>query len=142
MHRKISVLLALVVLHGHGTKAFPNTGAGYNDAPASTSSTSSNYGSTTRCTPYDETVHVDRCESYTDKVCYTTQQERCTDVTDQSCRAIVTGHQTRQCFNVTELICGLREQVQFDVINAVFTVQRCHKVTGSHENLKIVATKI
>ena len=92
------------------------------------SSSSDNFE--TKCTPYFETVDVDRCEHYQEKVCYTTQQESCQDVEDETCRGIIASRQVRQCFNVTELLCGLKEQVQYDVVSAVFTVQKCHKVTG------------
>jgi len=62
-------------------------------------------------------------------VCYTNQQESCTDVVDQNCRAITSSQQIRQCFNVTELKCGLKEDVQYETVQAVFTVQKCHTVT-------------
>ena len=87
-------------------------------------------GSQKRCRMEEETVYADKCESYNEQVCYTTHQEQCDDVHDQNCRAIVSGTQNRQCFNVTELICGLKEEIQYDVVQAVYTVQKCHKVTG------------
>jgi len=83
-----------------------------------------------RCYMEEETVYTDKCESYSEQVCYTTHQEQCDDVHDQNCRAIVSGTQNRQCFNVTELICSLKEEIQYDVVQAVYTVQKCHKVTG------------
>ena len=84
----------------------------------------------TKCTKYYETTYVDRCEDYEDKVCYTTHAESCVDVEGENCRAIVSSKQVRQCINVTELICGLKETIHYDVVQAVFTVQKCHKVTG------------
>jgi len=83
----------------------------------------------TKCTPYYETVHTERCEHYEDKVCYTTQQESCNDVIGENCRAIISSRQVRQCHNVTELLCGLKETIQYDIVQAVFTVQKCHQVT-------------
>jgi hypothetical protein len=73
---------------------------------------------------------VDKCERYNEKVCYTTQQETCTDVSDQNCNAIVSSYQVRQCFNVTELKCRLQETITYETVQAVFTVQKCHTVTG------------
>merc|ERR1711970_785797 len=64
-----------------------------------------------------------------DKVCYTTQQENCEDVGGENCRAIISSRQVRQCHNVTELLCGLKETIQYDIVQAVFTVQKCHQVT-------------
>jgi hypothetical protein len=72
---------------------------------------------------------VDKCERYNEKVCYTTQEEKCDDVPDQNCNGIVTSYQTRQCFNVTELKCRLQESIQYETVQAVFTVQKCHTVT-------------
>jgi len=82
-----------------------------------------------KCTPYFETVHIELCEKYEDKVCYTTQQENCEDVGGENCRAIISSRQVRQCHNVTELLCGLKETIQYDIVQAVFTVQKCHQVT-------------
>jgi hypothetical protein len=91
---------------------------------------SDGYGSamTTHCTPYYETVYTDRCEQVNDRVCTTSFKEDCEDVQDQNCRAIVSGSQHRQCFNVSEEICTLKEEVQYDVVQAIFTVQKCTKV--------------
>jgi len=94
-------------------------------------STANGYGGDeyeTKCTPYYETVHVERCEDYEDKVCYTSQQESCQDVMGENCRAITASRQVRQCSNVTELLCGLKETIQYDIVQAVFTVQKCRKV--------------
>ncbi len=75
-------------------------------------------------------MQVDKCERYNEKVCYTTQQEDCSDVSDKNCNAIVSSYQNRQCFNVTELKCRLQEAVTYETVQAVFTVQKCHTVTG------------
>ena len=82
------------------------------------------------CKTYYETIQVDKCERYNEKVCYTTQEEKCDDVPGQNCNGIVTSYQTRQCFNVTELKCRLQESIQYETVQAVFTVQKCHTVTG------------
>merc|ERR1711894_81227 len=46
----------------------------------------------------------------------------------KKCKAIHTSNQERKCFNVNELLCTLKENVQFEEIPAVFTVQKCHKM--------------
>jgi len=81
------------------------------------------------CKTYYETIQVDKCERYNEKVCYTNQHETCQDVADQNCNGIVTSSEARQCFNVTELKCRLQENVQYESVQAVFTVQKCHTIT-------------
>jgi len=49
-------------------------------------------------------------------------------VMGKKCKAIHTSNQERKCFNVNELLCTLKENVQFEEIPAVFTVQKCHKM--------------
>ena len=88
------------------------------------------YGEQQTCQTYNETIQVDKCENYTDKVCYTTQQETCKDVEDQNCNAIVSISQNRVCSNVTELKCRLQEDIQYETVQAVFTVQKCRVVYG------------
>lgn len=116
------------------TQAPPSYGAAPSgSAGGSPSAAAPGYGAAgsygQKCKTYYETIQVDKCERYTEKVCYTTQQEACTDVPDQNCRAITSSQQVRQCFNVTELKCGLKEDIQYETVQAVFTVQKCHTVT-------------
>ena len=61
-------------------------------------------------------------------MCTTQQRESCQDMADQNCRAIVTTKQNRKCFNVTEILCGLKEEVKFETVQVGFTVQRCRKI--------------
>merc|ERR1712190_187789 len=90
------------------------------------------YGGKQDC-PYGQervtkTVFKEFCEAYTDRVCRTTHEESCTDVPDKNCRAVVTNQQNRKCFDVTELVCKLREDVKYETVQVGFTVQKCHKV--------------
>merc|ERR1711981_343804 len=82
-----------------------------------------------KCYPTYETKFREACEDYSEKVCYTTQKESCTDVPGQKCKAIQTLKQERKCFNVNEMLCSLKENVQYEEIPAVFTIQKCHKIT-------------
>lgn len=109
------------------TTAAPSYTTGASYTTPSSYTTAPSYGQ--KCKTYYETIQVDKCEKYSEKVCYTTQQETCNDVVDQNCRAITASQQIRQCFNVTELKCGLKEDVQYETVQAVFTVQKCHTVT-------------
>ncbi|XP_059085534.1 uncharacterized protein LOC131882415 [Tigriopus californicus] len=81
-----------------------------------------------KCRDVYDTVQENQCEPYTERVCQTTQKETCQDVADQNCRAITTTKQIRKCFDVSENICSLKEQVKFDTIQVGFTVQKCRKV--------------
>nr|ABU41045.1 hypothetical protein [Lepeophtheirus salmonis] len=81
-----------------------------------------------KCTPYYDTVYDNKCQSYTDRVCTTQHQENCFDVPGETCKAILASKQVRKCFNVTELLCSLKEDVEYEVIQATVTVQNCHKV--------------
>merc|ERR1719266_1817231 len=103
----------------------PATNGYQNDGYASNQN--DGYASNQRCTYVDEVTYTEKCEDYTDQVCYTTYHEQCDDIYDQTCRAFVSKSQTRQCFNVTETICMLKEEVSYEVIDAVFTVQKCSR---------------
>merc|ERR1719410_3391202 len=81
------------------------------------------------CYPTFETKYKEQCESYNEKVCYTSHKEQCKDVMGKKCKAIHTSTQERKCFDVQELLCSLKETVQHEEIPAVFTVQKCHTVT-------------
>ena len=117
----------------------PATNGYQNDGYASNQN--DGYASNQRCTYVDEVTYTEKCEDYTgewlfiyfklkivnnvtnwrplDQVCYTTYHEQCDDIYDQTCRAFVSKSQTRQCFNVTETICMLKEEVSYEVIDAV-----------------------
>merc|ERR1712198_492574 len=80
------------------------------------------------CYPTYETKYKEQCESYDEKVCYTSHTEQCKDVAGRKCKAIHTSKQERKCFDVNELLCSLKENVQYEEIPAVFTIQKCHKM--------------
>merc|ERR1719510_1844999 len=82
-----------------------------------------------KCSPTYETKYKEECIDYSEKVCYTTQKEKCSDVEIRKCKAIQSISQTRKCFDVTDLLCSLQEDIQYEQIPAVFTVQKCHKIT-------------
>merc|ERR1712243_11835 len=88
------------------------------------------YGDTSgqKCYPTYETKYKEQCESYDEKVCYTTHLEACEPVLGKKCKAIQTSKQDRKCFDVNELLCSLKENVQYEEVPAVFTVQKCHKI--------------
>merc|ERR1719510_1955132 len=82
-----------------------------------------------KCSPTYETKYKEECIDYTEKVCYTKQQEKCSDMQISKCKAVQTLSQTRKCFDVTEILCSLKEDVQYEEVPAVSTSQRCHQAT-------------
>merc|ERR1712226_1650546 len=76
-----------------------------------------------------ETKYKEQCENYHEKVCYTSHNERCKDVMGQKCKAIQSSKQERKCYDVSELLCSLKESVQYEEVPAVFTVQKCNTIT-------------
>merc|ERR1711993_137152 len=48
------------------------------------------------------------------------------DVMGKKCQAIKTSKQERKCHYVNELLCSLKQTVQYEEVPAVFTVQKCH----------------
>ena len=121
---------------------------------------SSDYKSDPKCKYVDDIEYDEKCEPYTgefellkfslspinvkilflcfysltfcfsDKVCYTHHEEKCNEIVDKTCRPFVYKSQTRKCFNVTETVCTLKEEVTYEVIDAIFTVQKCNRASG------------
>jgi len=90
---------------------------------------SSDYKSDPKCKYVDDIEYDEKCEPYTDKVCYTHHEEKCNEIVDKTCRPFVYKSQTRKCFNVTETVCTLKEEVTYEVIDAIFTVQKCNRAS-------------
>jgi len=89
----------------------------------------SEYKSDPKCKYVDEVEYDEKCEPYKDRVCYTHHEEKCDEVVDKICRPFVYKGQTRKCFNVTETVCTLKEEVTYEVIDAIFTVQKCNRAS-------------
>jgi len=81
------------------------------------------------CHPVERTVYVDECLPYVEKTCFTQQQEMCKDIYEQNCTSVVDERDDRECFDVTELICQLVENIQYEMVEETYTVQRCTRVT-------------
>merc|ERR1712137_1287679 len=64
-----------------------------------------------------------------EKTCFTQQKELCKDVFEKNCTAVIDEYEERECFDVTELICQLGENVQYEMVDETYTVQRCTKVS-------------
>ena len=81
------------------------------------------------CHPVEKTVYVDECLPYVEKTCFTQQKEMCKDVSEKNCTAVIDQFEERVCFNVTELLCQLAENVQYEMVDETYTVQRCTQVS-------------
>merc|ERR1712135_245497 len=81
-----------------------------------------------KCETYYDYEYTQKCINYKDKVCYTKYQEHCSDVTKNNCKGLIKSEQVRKCTDVTELLCGLAETVEYEMATASFSVQKCHKV--------------
>jgi len=81
-----------------------------------------------KCETYYDYEYSQKCINYKDKVCYTKYQEHCSDVTKNNCKGLIKSEQVRKCTDVTELLCGLAETVEYEMATASFSVQKCHKV--------------
>lgn len=82
-----------------------------------------------RCSYVDEVVYEDKCENVVDRICTTSYDEVCKDVVEKTCRAVVTTTQKYPCYNVTETVCTLKEDVNYKVVDSVYTVQVCNRDT-------------
>merc|ERR1739849_19990 len=81
------------------------------------------------CHPVERTVYKDECLPYIEKTCYTQQVEQCKDVYEKNCTSVIDESEHRECFDVTELICKLVENIQYEMVDETYTVQRCTRVT-------------
>merc|ERR1712210_141850 len=114
---------------GYKDDGYGNQGDSYSDKGGDSYQKDDGYGGKVVCTPTYDMVYKELCESYFDRVCRTTYQEKCVDVPDQNCRAVMTNQQKRKCFEVDEVVCKLREDVKYQTVQVGFTVQKCSKVT-------------
>merc|ERR1712136_90499 len=81
-----------------------------------------------KCETYYDYEYTEKCINYKDKVCYTKYKESCSDVTKNNCKGLIKSEQVRKCTNVTELLCGLAETVEYEMATASYTVQKCHNL--------------
>merc|ERR1712168_870503 len=81
-----------------------------------------------KCETYYDYEYTQKCINYNDKVCYTKYTEHCSDVTKNNCKGLIKSEQVRKCTDVTELLCGLAETVEYEMATASFSVQKCHKI--------------
>jgi len=80
------------------------------------------------CYMKESTEFVDKCEPYTEETCVTQNIEDCREVEHRNCTGTVETKVDRVCFNVEELICSLKENVNYDTVEEEYLVQMCTMV--------------
>jgi len=81
-----------------------------------------------KCRDEEKVQYVDKCVPYQEKTCYTQVQENCEMEIFPNCTGIVETTAERECFNVTEMICGLKEEIKYFTLQEEYKVQVCSVV--------------
>ena len=63
------------------------------------------------------------CLDYVEKISYSQAVERCHNVPYHKCNGTIETKVKHACFNVNELIFGLKEKVDFDTMKEEYSVQ-------------------
>ena len=61
----------------------------------------------------DKISFKDVCIPYKEKICYTHFKEDCQQIPHRVCTGTISTPYERACFDVDELICGLKEEVDY-----------------------------
>merc|ERR1719516_155843 len=83
------------------------------------------YSAPTSCRFEDRISFTDVCIPYKEKTCYTHFKEDCQQIPHRVCTGTVSTAYERACFDVDELICGLKEEVDYETLEEEFYVQLC-----------------
>ena len=83
------------------------------------------YVPATPCRLEDKISFKDVCIPYTEKTCYTHFKEDCHHIPHKVCTGTISVAYERACFDVDELICGLKEDVDYETLEEEFYVQLC-----------------
>ena len=80
------------------------------------------------CRLVDKISIKDVCIPYKEKTCYTHFKDDCKQIPHRVCTGTVSTAYERACFDVDELICGLKEEMDFEGLEEEFYVQLCTMV--------------
>jgi hypothetical protein len=69
----------------------------------------------------NKVVFKDKCLDYEEKICYSQAVERCHNVPYHKCTGTIETEVKRACLNDNELIFNLKEKVDFNRRNTVFS---------------------
>jgi len=78
-----------------------------------------------RCHEVERVRFEDKCVDYEEKTCYTQNEENCVYKPFQNCSGVIETKVQRKCFDVKELICGLKESVDYFTLQEDYQVQLC-----------------
>merc|ERR1711964_559066 len=77
------------------------------------------------CHMVEKVVFENQCEPYTEKTCWTQNQEQCTPQMYKNCTGVIETNVERVCFDVNELVCDLVEAIHYETLEETYQVQRC-----------------
>ena len=77
------------------------------------------------CHMEEKVVFENQCEPYTEKTCWTQNEEDCKPVMYKNCTGVIQTKVDRVCFNVNELVCSLVENIHYETLEETYQVQRC-----------------
>merc|ERR1719186_2082531 len=66
------------------------------------------------CHKGEKGIFKNKCEPYTEKTCWTQNEEVCEPVMYKNCTGVIETNIERVCFNVNELVCNLLEAVHYE----------------------------
>merc|ERR1712098_617206 len=68
------------------------------------------------CHMEEKVVFENQCEPYTEKTCWTQNEEDCKPVMYKNCTGVIQTKVDRVCFNVNELVCSLVEAIHYETL--------------------------
>jgi len=85
------------------------------------------YGVTNKpyCHMVEKVMFENQCEPYTEKTCWTQNQENCQPVKYKNCTGVIQTKVDRACFDVNELVCSLQELIHYETLEENYQVQKC-----------------
>ena len=77
------------------------------------------------CHMEEKVIFENQCEPYTEKTCWTQNEEECKPAMYKNCTGVIQTKVDRVCFNVNELVCSLVEAIHYETLEETYQVQRC-----------------
>ena len=77
------------------------------------------------CHKVEKVVFVNECLPYTERTCWTQNEEVCIAKDYNNCTGVIETNIERVCFNVNELVCDLVEAIHYETLEETYQVQRC-----------------
>jgi len=78
------------------------------------------------CHNVERIVFEDQCEPYKEKTCWTTNVETCDPIVYQNCTGFIETTVEEECFEVSELVCDMKETITYETLEETYQVQRCY----------------